>query len=200
MGRKKDNNYKKIFDIIGFEKDYIYIYSFLLLLQYWVIIYITWNYSSFYFISLSFSLLLLFILIIMLFSSIISTIILLIFIYINIWFIYIIISIFIGIILVFVWLYLKDKKIIEDKYYKYIKKTYNIVLFILVLIVYFINFIFIWDQIINKNNNVTIKNSEWKIENYRLRFYNIDYYFFETWATIKILDRSDVKSIEFIKN
>lgn len=182
-------------------------YGFLLLLQYIIIENITWRLDSIYFVSLTFSLLLLFIIFSTFFISFFVSIILIILVAYNKWQ-YILFWLFVGILIAFIILiiykvvnsYFKKHTEIFDKIYSIWFKIYIKLLIVFWLLVFITTYFLLWKSLLFEPKSIIVEKENWKYDEYKLRFYNIDYYFLETSSwTIKIYDASTIKSIEFKK-
>ncbi len=180
-------------------------YWLLLLIQYVIIESITWKFESIFFISLTFSLLLLF----MIFSFTLVSILIAI---VTLWYIafnsiseiltYTCIFGIIFLIILFIYLYLsKYHKQHKDKLHKATKiweKVYIWMTIWISIMLLIISILALWKELIWNPKEVIIERNIWEYEEYKFRFYNLDYYFLETnsWA-IKIFDNSSIKSIQF---
>lgn len=180
-------------------------YWFLLLFQFTIIYRITWRLDSIYFVSLTFSLLLLFILFSTVIISFVFSILLLCLIFYNSW-LSLLFYIFTGLLLGLIFIIIYE--FVDNKYNKHIKKidiiySFSFKIYKILLIVFWISFFLYWFFLYWKDlfwnpKNVIIEREIWKYEEFKLRFYNIDYYFLETWSwTIKIYDSLTIKSLEF---
>lgn len=182
----------------------ILVYSILLLFQYYIIYIITWRIDSIYFVNLTFSLLLLFVI----FSSIIVSLLLSILIlwytfFLNWAYILFYITLWIGlgflIILIYEYIYRYHNKHI-NKLANISNIFINLYLKLLIFIwicFYLYSFNIFINTLINSPKNVLVENDKW-LNEYKLRFYNINYYFLEnnSWSVI-IYNSSSIKSIEF---
>ncbi len=201
------NKYLKINEIIENKWAILFLYGLLLLVQFYIIFKITWTISSIYLVSLSFSLLLLFFLFTWTIISIIFSVIFIILVIIQntssiisgvlIW----IIILFLFLITFSIIHFFNEKhwkkvlKVADDfwKFYFYFVGWLWVVIFIYFFMTFF-------KDLLENPRTVYIERQIWEVEEYKLKFYNMEYYFLETssWS-IKILNNSQVKSLEFKK-
>jgi hypothetical protein len=185
----------------------LFLYGILLLVQYYIIFAITWTISSIYLVSLTFSLLLLFFLFTWIITSILFSVIFIVLIIIQnsssimVWVMSWITTVCIlGIIYAIIYFFSEKhyKKVFKatDSFFKFYFYFVGALWFIIFL--YF--FMTFFKDLLENPRSVYIERQVWVIEEYKLRFYNMDHYFLETssWS-IKILDNSQVKSLEFKK-
>ena len=208
MKKEEILNFREKIEKVIENKFYLVLmYGLLLLFQYIIIVLITWRLESVYFVSLTFSLMLLFILFSAFFISLILALVVLWILFYQSWLLilfYICMWWVIWILLIYLYRIIdyfssKHAKKFDDIFNKV--SYYHSKLTLWIGILFFISvFILYWNELFVKSKEILIEKELWKEEQYKLRFFNNDYYFLETksWS-IKIYDKNVIKSIEFKK-
>lgn len=187
--------------IIGDKVWLLGIYSLFLITQFVILFLLLGKFEAIYFVSLTFTLLFMFMVLAGTFVSVSLSIVFIwivvakslssILLWVLIWILLVIIG---GI------LYLVSEKhyFIVEKQAQSFFKYYLWSVWGLWFIIFLYFFILFFRDILQSPTPIVIETSSWIIDDYKLRFYNVDYYFLEnsSWS-IDIFDNSEIKKITF---